>query len=166
MSESPRPAEPRSATSAPALGLPSPPALSNPAMLRGMRSWTLSSALAAVYSAITLGAYNTGYALHLGATTAQVGLLSAAASWGQTLQLLSPLLIERLPQRRRLCLTAYLFSYGMWLPVALIPWFVPAGLRPLAMIGCVALAGAAAAVASPAGTSWLGDLVPDRMRAR
>ena len=143
-----------------------PRGISNPAMLRGMRSWTLSSALAAVYSAITMGAYSTGYALHLGATTAQVGLLSAAAAWGQTLQLLSPLLIERLPQRRRLCLVAYLFSYGMWLPIALIPWLVPASLRPFAMVGFVALAGAAAAVASPASTSWLGDLVPVRMRAR
>jgi HEAT repeat protein/predicted MFS family arabinose efflux permease len=153
-------------TESPASGAEESRGITNLAMLRGMRSWTLSSALAAVYSAITLGAYNTGYALHLGATTAQVGLLSAAASWGQTLQLLSPLLIERLPQRRRLCLAAYLLSYGLWLPVALIPWFTPSGWRPAAMIVLLALSGAAAAVAAPASTSWLGDLVPVRMRAR
>jgi MFS family permease len=143
-----------------------PPGMSNLETLRGMRSWTLSSALAAVYSVITTGAYSTGYALHLGATTAQVGLLSAASAWGQTLQFLSPLLIERLAQRRRLCLAAFAISYGMWLPIAFIPWLVAPGLRPFALIACVAIAGAAAATASPASTSWLGDLLPVRLRAR
>jgi HEAT repeat protein/MFS family permease len=131
-----------------------------------MRSWTVSSGLAAVYSAITTGAYSTGYALHLGATNAQVGFLSAASAWGQTLQLLTPLLIERLPQRRRLCLFAYALSYGVWLPVAFIPWLVPHASGPTAMIAFLAVGGAALAAASPASTSWLSDLVPARMRAR
>lgn len=143
-----------------------PSGLTNTEILRGMRSWTVSSALAAVYSAITTGAYNTGYALHLGATTSQVGLLSAASSWGQTLQLLSPLVIERLQRRRFICLAAFLFSYALWAPIALLPWLVPPSARPLAMIVLVAMAGAAAATAQPASTSWLGDLVPDRLRAR
>jgi len=142
------------------------PGISNLETLRGMRVWLLSSGLSAVYTAITAGAYNTGYALHLGATSAQVGFLSAAASWGQTLQILSPLLIERLRRRRVLCLAAFAVSYGMWLPIALIPWLFAPGLRPLAMIVFVALAGMASATASPASTSWLGDLVPARMRGR
>jgi len=161
------PTDRRQATSgAPTAESEAPAGLSNLEALRGMRSWTVSSAFAAAYTAITAGAYNTGYALHLGASTAQVGLLSAAAAWGQTLQLLSPLLIERLPQRKRLCLWTYALSYGMWLPIAALPWLLPASLRPLGMILLVAIGGAAAATASPASTSWLGDLVPARMRAR
>ncbi len=131
-----------------------------------MRGWTLSSAFTAVYAAITTGAYSTGYALFLGASNAQIGLLSAAPAWGQVLQVFSPLLIERLKQRKALCLAAYAVSYAMWLPVALIPLLFVGAFRPWAMILLVAGAGAALALAAPAASSWMTDLVPGEARAR
>ncbi len=140
--------------------------ISRLATLRGMRGWTLSSAFTAVYTAITTGAYSTGYALFLGASNAQIGLLSAAPAWGQVLQVFSPLLIERLKQRKGLCLAAYAVSYAMWLPVALIPFLVAGAFRPWAMILLVAVAGAALALAAPAASSWMTDLVPGEARAR
>ncbi|HCQ01954.1 MAG TPA: hypothetical protein DIT99_15255, partial [Candidatus Latescibacteria bacterium] len=45
---------------------------------RGMRLWNLNGALEAVYTAITTGVYTIGYALHLGASSAMIGLISAA----------------------------------------------------------------------------------------
>ncbi|MGQ9730630.1 MAG: MFS transporter [Candidatus Zipacnadales bacterium] len=131
-----------------------------------MRSWLLSSALASVYTAATTGAYSTGYALFLGASNAQVGLLSAAPAWGHVLQFFSPLLIERRPRRKTLCLVAYAMGYSVWLLIALIPLVLAAPLRPHAMILFVALGSLAIAFAAPASSSWLSDLLPSQVRAR
>ena len=134
--------------------------------LRGMRRWNLRGALMAVHSSITTGAYTTGYALHLGASNALIGVLTSAPSWGSLLQTLSPLFTERLARRKLLCVTAFAVSYAMWLPVALIPFFFMGEFRPWAMVAFVAISGVALALASPAATSWLTDLVPHEVRGR
>lgn len=143
-----------------------PHRLTRLATLRGMRSWNISTGLSSVYSAITTGAYSTGYALHLGASNAVLGLLAAAPAWGQMLQLFSPLLVERVRSRKTLCLLTYAAGYSLWLLVAVIPFFVPEGYRALAMVGLVLLSGLLLAAAAPASTSWFSDLVPDEYRAR
>jgi HEAT repeat protein/predicted MFS family arabinose efflux permease len=134
-----------------------------------MRFWNLSGALSAVFGSITSGTVSTGYALFLGATNSQIGLLSAAPLWGQVLQLVSPLLIERLQRRKPLLLISYLLGWGVWLPIALIPFFIPASasdVRPWAMIVLTICGGAIIAVSGPASTSWLADLVPQEVRGR
>ncbi|MBT5872690.1 MAG: MFS transporter [Candidatus Latescibacteria bacterium] len=134
--------------------------------LRGMRLWNVRGAFSAVHSSITTGAYTTGYALHLGASNAIIGLLSAAASWGALLQVFSPLLIERLPRRKTLCLLAFGFSFAIWLPVALLPSFISREWLPMAMVICIVIGGLASSVAAPANSSWLTDLVPADVRGR
>ena len=160
----------RAARADPPGGSASPPdaprRLSNIETLRGMRRWTISSALSAAYAALTTGAFSTGFALGLGATNGQVGLLSAAPAWGQLIQGLSPLIIERLKRRKPWCVGAYVLSYGMWVPIALIPWLFHGPARAVLFIALVTLAGVMMAAAAPAGTSWLTDLVPSRLRAR
>jgi MFS family permease len=131
-----------------------------------MRLWTFRDALASVFWAVTEGAYRTGYALHLGATDALIGLLSAAPSWAQGLQMLSPLFTQRLKRRKPLAMAAFGISYAMWLPIALIPFVFAGDARPWAMIILVGLAGAAVAVAAPATTSWFTDVVPSDVRGR
>lgn len=141
------------------------PGLSRLETIRGMRHWQLSSAFSSVYSAITAGAYATGFALYLGASDALVGLLSAAPAWGQTLQLAAPLVIERVKSRRRLCLVAYGISWSLWLPMAFIPWLVPTALRAWVFVLAVLCSGLLTAAAAPAVTSWFSDLVPPDHRA-
>ncbi|MBM4045748.1 MAG: MFS transporter [Planctomycetes bacterium] len=132
----------------------------------GMRLWNASSALFSVYSAITSGAVCTGYALHLGASNALIGVLSAAPSWGQALQMLSPVLIERVRTRKPLCLATYAIGCGLWLPIAFIPFLFTGAAGPWALIILVTLGGAVTALASPASTAWFADLVPEDARAR
>ena len=128
--------------------------------------WNASAALVAVYSAITVGAYATGYALHLGASDTLIGFLAAAPAWMQVLQMVSPVLIERRQRRKPFCLAAYAVGYSMWLPIALIPLMFAGAFRPWAMVLFIAVASAALALASPAATSWLTDLVPLEARGR
>jgi|GEM_PF-1107349 len=134
--------------------------------LRGMRLWNVRGAFAAVYWSITEGAYRTGYALHLGASNALIGVLSAVASWAHVLQMVSPLIIERLSRRKPLCIGAFAVSHCMWVPIAFIPFVIPAELRLWAMIILIGLSAAALALASPALSSWFTDLVPAHVRGR
>ncbi len=142
------------------------PGLSRLQTMRGMRLWIVSSSLAAVYLSITTGAYATGYALHLGATDALIGFLSAAPALGQILQMVAPLLSERRRRRKPWCMTSYLTGYAVWLPIALIPLFAPGEAAPWTMIVLVLVGGAATALANPASLSWLTDLVPLDVRGR
>ncbi len=133
---------------------------------RGMRMWNVNGMLESVHSAITTGVYTTGYALHLGASTAMIGFISASISIGQLLQAFTPLLIERLSRRKPLCLFANGVSSSLWLPVAFIPFLFFEGYQLLALIACIALSKAAMSLVSPARQSWLTDLVPDEIRGR
>ena len=131
-----------------------------------MRMWNVNGMLESVHSAITTGVYTTGYALHLGASTAMIGFISASISIGQLLQAFSPLLIERLPRRKTLCLLANGVSTSLWLPIAFIPFLFFEGNQLLALIACIALSKAAMSLVSPARQSWLTDLIPDTIRGR
>ncbi len=133
---------------------------------RGMRLWNVNGMLESVHSAITTGVYTTGYALHLGASSAMIGFITASISIGQLLQAFSPLLIERLPRRKTLCLFGNGVSASLWLPVAFIPFLFLDAFQLLALMGCIALSKAAMAMVSPARQSWLTDLVPDGLRGR
>jgi len=133
---------------------------------RGMRMWNVNGMLDSVYSAITTGVYTTGYALHLGASTAMIGVISASISIGQLLQAFSPLLIERLHRRKTLCLLASGVSSSFWLPIAFIPFLFFEGYQLLALMACIAVSKAAMSLVSPARQSWLTDLVPDEIRGR
>ncbi len=133
---------------------------------RGMRMWNVNGMLESVHSAITTGVYTTGYALHLGASSAMIGFISASISIGQLLQAFSPLLIERLPRRKTLCLLANGVSTSLWLPIAFIPFLFFEGNQLLALIACIALSKAAMSLVSPARQSWLTDLIPDTIRGR
>ena len=120
----------------------------------------------AVFYAITGGAYATGYALHLGASKAMIGVLGAAPAVGLALQFFSPLITERLTKRKPWCLGIFGSAWSFWLLIALIPWFVPEAGRAWAMIGLVLLSGMTLALAAPSAMSWLSDLVPLAMRGR
>ena len=133
---------------------------------RGMRMWNVNGMLESVHSAITTGVYTTGYALHLGASSAMIGFISASISIGQLLQAFSPLLIERLPRRKTLCLLANGVSSSLWLPIAFIPFLFFEGNQLLALMACIALSKAAMALVSPARQSWLTDLIPGEIRGR
>lgn len=140
--------------------------LSRLEIARGMRLWNLNGALEAVYTAITTGVYTIGYALHLGASSAMIGLISAAPSLGQILQAISPLLIERLQRRKPLILGSYSFGTLMWLPAAFIPFLFFEDIHAIMFMVFIMLSSAAMALGNPARSSWFTDLVPGEIRGR
>jgi Permeases of the major facilitator superfamily len=112
------------------------------------------------------GPYLSLYALALGATHAQIGLVNAVpALLTNVLQIPSAVLTDRIGRRKALTVIGGFGLRFTWLPIALIPLVVPQGWSAvLALIVFLVLRSAFGALAVPAWTSLMADMIPRRMR--
>ena len=105
------------------------------------------------------------YALALGASNAQIGLVNALpALLTNVLQIPAAILADRLKRRKALTIVG---GFGMrfaWLPIALIPLVMPPGAAVMTYILFLVLRSTFAAAAVPAWTSLMADMTPRRMR--
>jgi hypothetical protein len=78
---------------------------------------------------LTSGGFLAAFALALGASNLQIGILTALPFIGQTFQIPAVLLVERLGRRKVVAVPAYFLAQSLWIPIALIPVFlgVPSG---------------------------------------
>ncbi|HET6440392.1 MAG TPA: MFS transporter [Anaeromyxobacter sp.] len=108
----------------------------------------------------------TGWALHLGATPLEVGLLGALPQLAQLVQLPSAWATALLG-RRRVAIAAVGLSRQALLPLAFLPLL---GLSPGASRALLTSVAAASAVLGVLGnngwTAWMGELVPEPLRGR
>lgn len=106
------------------------------------------------------------YGLALGATPAELGLLTALPNLlSNALQVPWALLTERLGRRRRIMLFGSLGGRLLWLPLVLLPWVSPGPATAVyLLLVAVALRAAVAGMAGPAWTSLMADLVPRQVR--
>jgi MFS family permease len=127
------------------------------------------SGLATVFTELTGGARQIGFALLLGARDLQIGLLSALPSLANLSQLTASFLLERTGQRKPLTLLSAALSRFVWMGVILLPLglFGSFGdVRVWAMVAIVGLSALFAAMNNTFVLSLLGDLVPARLRGR
>ena len=109
---------------------------------------------------LTGEAFLVAFALKLGASNLQIGLLAAIGPLAQLLQLPATLLVERVRNRRLISVITISLIRLCWILIALSPLVFAknAGLQVL-FIG-VLIASAAGAVANCSWNSWMRDLVP------
>ena len=102
------------------------------------------------------------FAIALGASNLQLGLLSAIPFITQPLQIPVILLVERLRRRKIIVLASWIPAQSMWILIALIPLFAdgPSQLSVAFLLVFLACRGALAAVTNCAWSSWEKDLVP------
>ena len=114
------------------------------------------------FFSITTSGFLAAYALMLGCNNLQIGILAALPLLTQPLQIFAIPLIERLRWRKAVALAAWIPAQLMWLPIALIPFFmdVPSSGAIAVLLSTIAFRGIFAAVVSCAWNSWLRDLVP------
>lgn len=108
----------------------------------------------------------TGWALHLGASPAEVALVGALPQLAQLVQLPAACITSTFG-RRRVAIVAVAISRQALLPLALLP-FLPLG-PGAARVLLLSVAGASAAlgvVGNNAWTAWMGELVPEGLRGR
>ncbi|HEV2471592.1 MAG TPA: MFS transporter, partial [Chthonomonadales bacterium] len=141
-----------------------PPDLSRLDALRGMRISTWEAGYSTVWSALTSGAFLTGFALWLGAGSVALGLLAAAPTLAGLIQIPSSYLSDRHRERRRFTAWFSLAARILWLPILALPFALKHPLWPVLIL--FTLSYALLNIPQPAFLSWLSDLVPASHRGR
>lgn len=136
---------------------------------RNLRLSVAEGGLATVMGSLLSGVFLTGYALALGATRVQIGLLFALPSLCGVAQLAGSYWIERFGRCKRLCLAASLVSRLLYLPMLSAPLW-GAGMSSQAkvwlVIGLMAVSHALGALAGVAWLTWIKSLVPTEQLVR
>lgn len=126
----------------------------------GMRAMVVEGMFTRAMESFTGGAVLAGFALALGATNFEIGLLAAIPFLAHVAQIPAVAVLERWPDRKRLVVGAAIIARGVFVLVALVP-LVSLPLRPVAAL--IPLLVANAVVATFGGMAWqvwLRELVP------
>jgi MFS family permease len=126
-------------------------------VIEGALATSMGSLLAPV------GVVITGFALALGASGLQIGLLAALATLANLAQLAGSIVLERWTQRKGLCVGAQWAGRLLWLLVPLAAILTASHQRGwliYALLAVVGLSHAMFAVGGVAWLSWIKDLVP------
>jgi MFS family permease len=119
---------------------------------------------------ITTGAAWTGFLREVvRADDLQLGIISAIPVIANTSQLFMSFLMERRNNRRFMFLFFGILGRSLWIPIGLLPFFIPEAvnyLRPWAVIVLVALIAGGNSAVNLCFSSLMGDLVPLRIRGR
>ena len=109
--------------------------------------------------------YLTPYALAMGATIPQIGLLTSVPNLlGALSQMKAPELVEKIGSRKRTMLIGFFLQGFIWLPITAIPWITLSEYRVPIFIILMSLFNTTGAFATPAWGSILSDCVPERKR--
>lgn len=133
---------------------------------RSLRTSVWEGLFAEVFSACAGPTILVGWALHLGCSPMQTGLVAALPQLAQLVQVPAAW-ASVLAGRRRVALVTLAASRQAFLPLAFLPLFAPAPAAARAVLLAVAAVSAALSMAGGvAWTAWMGDLVPARIRGR
>jgi HEAT repeat protein len=135
-------------------------------VLRALRLSNMEAVAATVHVSLTGGAFQTGFALWLGAGSFWMGIIGAIPTFAALVQLVSSIVVERIGERKRITAWFSLISRTLWLPILLIPWTLHGSSRLIGFVVLLTLSSIAIQVPVPAFTSWLSDLVPADHRGR
>jgi MFS family permease len=127
---------------------------------RGARPLVLDGILSEAIGSLAGGAFLSAFALALGASQFQIGLLAALPPLGQILQIPAILIIRKLGERKRLALLALIISRLIWLLIAALPFALSGSKTPYLLAMLVMLSTAAGNIVGVAWISWIRDLVP------
>lgn len=136
-------------------------------LARSVRLSVAEGSLATSMGSLFSGVFLTGFALAIGATDVQIGLLFTLPSLCGVAQLAGSYWIERHGRSRGLCLWTTVLSRALYLPVLLIA-LLATGLSAQArvwwIVALMALSGGLSSLGGVAWLSWIRALVPDRLR--
>lgn len=118
---------------------------------------------------VTAGPPLTGFARALGAGDLVFGIIMAMPVVGGVLQVFGSYFLENTGKRKSMFLFFGFIHRLLWIPIALIPVFVPVGyntIRIWAVTVLITLASSANSIVSVAFYSWMGALIPMEIKGR
>src|SRR6266849_5886295 len=136
------------------------------AVRRSLRISTAEGLVAELVGACASGGAITGWALYLGLTPVLVGVLGALPFAAQVVQVPSAWL-TRVHGSRRTALWTIGVARQLPLVLVILPWLpVPETSQRTILLAVAAASSLLAVAGNNAWTSWMGELVPDRVRGR
>ncbi len=133
-------------------------------LTRALRGVTWDGLASKTTITLTSGAFLVAFALQLGASNLQIGLLAAIPFLSQALQIPSVYLVEKVRRRRPISTYAALVARSGFLLAALAPFLLPGAWQVNALIAALTVRGAFGAISQCAWSSWMRDLVPFSQR--
>lgn len=121
------------------------------------------------WATISTGPALTGLSKELGANNLIYGLLMAMPVLGGIFQLYASHLLEKNKQRKKMLITFGVIQRMLWIPVGLVPFVIPMEtgmLRMWIVIVLVTLSSMSGAFLNVTFYSWIGDLIPLKIRGR
>ena len=133
---------------------------------RTMRLSILEGGFSMLFINWTQGSVLTGYALFLGATPFELGLIASVPLLGQVLAPLIAWLAGRAGRRKSLTIATAVLGRVIWTVAALLPAIAPPDSRAGLLIVTIAVSGIFLAGNGALWTAWMGDVVPQEQRGR
>jgi len=136
---------------------------------RLVRTSVAEGALATLMATLLGGVFLTAFAMRLGASELQIGLLATATSLANVAQLGGSWAIERLNRRKEICLVATWAARLLWVPILLVP-FLGQGISPTNRVWCIVglliTASLMSSIGGGAWLAWIKELIPPELRLR
>ncbi len=133
---------------------------------RTMRLSILEGGFSMLFINWTQGSVLTGYALFLGATPFELGLIASVPLLGQVLAPLIAWLAGRVGRRKSLTVATAVLGRVIWTVAALLPAIAPPDSKAGLLIVTIAVSGIFLAGNGALWTAWMGDVVPQEQRGR
>jgi len=135
---------------------------------KAFRTITIAWMFGVVWQSCASGSHVKSFARMLGFNDFAFGLMGAIPFLATFGQLIATILIERTGLRKYQFLQCMTLHRLSWLVIAAIPLLVapPSWLAVAMMLGTLGVGWFMAALATPAYYSWMGDLIPRRIRGR
>jgi MFS family permease len=136
---------------------------------KGLHYAVVEIGFAGVMGNIMGGVILTGFALALGATDYQIGILAALPAITNLVQIHASYLVEKRGDRRGIVLASVWAGRSIWIPILLLPFipidWVSSHLMSI-FLGLILLYYISNSTVGLAFLSWLADLCPEDMRGR
>ncbi|WP_332445374.1 MFS transporter [Dehalococcoides mccartyi] len=142
--------------------------LSRDEVRHGLRALTWEGIATTGFSSVTTSAFLVAFALALGASNFQIGVLASIPFITDLLQIPAVWLVEKLRRRKIIVFVTWLISLLLWIPIALIPVImeIPSAGAISMLLGLMAVRGILNALTNCSWSSWMRDLVPQQILGR
>ncbi|MFC2034103.1 MFS transporter [Chloroflexota bacterium] len=139
------------------------PTLSEDEIKTGLRWLTWEGTVSMGFDTITTSGVLVAFALALGANNFQIGILAAIPFIMQILQIPAVWLVDKFRRRKIIVLLSWFPAQLLWLPIALIPFFLaaPSNAAISLLLALITFRGLLHSITSSAWNAWIRDLVPE-----
>jgi MFS family permease len=112
---------------------------------------------------LTSGIFLVAFALQLGASNTVIGLLAAIPPLTELIQMPAISIVEKVRNRRLICITASSLARVSWIGIAFIPFFFGPVTGVAALVAYLVSYGCFSAISHCSWSSWIRDLVPEEI---